>query len=237
MKIGFLSDAHGNPGGVQICLECFRKLNVDDIFFLGDAVGYFPDAKRTIDLLEIESVNCLIGNHDAMLLGHLSLDVESEEIYKIKETRERLDSHYLEKIASWLPMKEIEIEGRRILCVHGSPWNPLNGYVYPNSNIQHFSYLPFDIVFIGHTHRPFIRKSGSVVIVNVGSSSLPRDQGNQSSCAVYDSCGHTITVIRIPFNENELIELYKDSIHFEVVDTLQRKDESGAVRNIIEELS
>jgi putative phosphoesterase len=232
MKIGFFSDAHGNPWGVEICLDYFRRLDTDEILFLGDAVGYFPDAKRTIDLLETSSVKCLVGNHDAMLLGHLPLDSQSEAVYRIAETRERLHSSYLEKMASWLLMEEMEIENRKILCVHGSPWNPLNGYVYPDSDIGDFSHLPFDIVMTAHTHRAFVRRSGPVVVVNVGSCSLPRDHGNQSSCAVYDSREHTIRIVRIPFDEEEWIDRYEDSIHASVADALRRKSKSAVAERM-----
>jgi len=236
MKVGFVSDAHGNPHGLKICLTRLRALEVDEIYFLGDAVGYFPDAKRTIDLLESESVNCLLGNHEAMLMGYLPVDMNREEVFKISQTRQRLDKWYLEQIESWGLVKDMEIDGRRIRCVHGSPWNPLNGYVYPDSDMTGFLNYPFDLFFLGHTHRPFIRKLGPAVVVNVGSSSISRDQGNLSCCCVYDSRQETVTIFRIPFDENEVIDLYRDRISPEVVDVLRRKHDSGIMTEMVENL-
>ena len=236
MKVGFVSDAHGNPHGLKICLNHMRALDVDEIYFLGDAVGYFPDAETTIDLLESESVDCLIGNHEAMLVGHLPLDTDREKVYRISETRERMDRSYLEQIGSWTLVKDMELAGRRIRCVHGSPWDPLNGYVYPDSDMRGFLNYPFDLFFLGHTHRPFIKKLGHAVVVNVGSSSISRDQGNLSSCCVYDSAKETVAIFRIPFDENEVIDLYKDRISSEVVEVLRRKDDSGIMTKIVESL-
>lgn len=236
MRLGFVSDVHGNPYGLEVCLEHLRRLGVDDIYFLGDAVGYFPDAEKTIDLLEAECVVCLMGNHDAMLLGDLPVEPGYDRIAKIAQTREQIGGCYLEKIRAWESFKRIKLGGTDILCVHGSPWDPLNGYVYPDSDIRGFSAMPFDVFFLGHTHRPFIRKVGTSVITNVGSCSLPRDQGNLSSCCIYDSRQGTVRVLRVPFDANEVIELYGDWISLEVRNTLLRQADKERTRDIVEKL-
>ncbi len=40
MKIGVLSDAHGNPDGLKMCIDFFIQKKVGKIYFLGDAIGY-----------------------------------------------------------------------------------------------------------------------------------------------------------------------------------------------------
>ena len=42
MKIGLLSDAHGNPDGLANCISVLRSRGAERLFFLGDAVGYLP---------------------------------------------------------------------------------------------------------------------------------------------------------------------------------------------------
>jgi len=236
VKVGFVSDAHGNPHGLKVCLEHLRRLGVKDVYFLGDAVGYFPDAQRTIDLLEAECVACLMGNHEAMLLGDLPVEPGHDRVAKITETREQIGSSYLEKIRSWERFKKIELDGRDILCVHGNPWDPLNGYVYPDSDIQGFSEMPFDAFFLGHTHRPFIRKVGASIVTNVGSCSLPRDQGNLASCSVYDSTEDTVQVLRVPFDKDKIIRLYGNWVSSEVRDTLLRQADKETTGDIVEKL-
>ena len=45
MKIGVVSDAHGNPYGLKTCIDFLRvRAQVARIYFLGDAVGYLPES-------------------------------------------------------------------------------------------------------------------------------------------------------------------------------------------------
>ena len=71
MMIGVFSDAHGNEPGFYKCYDFLLK-HSDIIYYLGDAVGYFPLSNKIIDTLRTNPVNCLKGNHDAMLLGRTS---------------------------------------------------------------------------------------------------------------------------------------------------------------------
>ena len=50
MKIGILSDAHGNPHGLNRCLTALKREGAERLYFLGDAVGYLPDWKDVLVL-------------------------------------------------------------------------------------------------------------------------------------------------------------------------------------------
>ena len=41
-KLGFISDAHGNLPGFEAGLRQLEREKVDQVIFLGDAVGYIP---------------------------------------------------------------------------------------------------------------------------------------------------------------------------------------------------
>ena len=137
--LGFISDAHGNYIGLKKCIDILKKNGAEKIIFLGDAVGYFPNPNEVLNLLITENVTCLLGNHEDMLLHQLDLDDQKDKIYKIRETREVIDKDYFSLISSWLPFSRIEINSKRILCLHGSPWNAVNGYFFPNSVLANFS--------------------------------------------------------------------------------------------------
>ncbi len=76
MLIGVFSDAHGNELGFYTCYEFLAK-HTERIYYLGDAVGYFPLSNRIIDTLRTTNIICLKGNHDAMLLRELEYDINS----------------------------------------------------------------------------------------------------------------------------------------------------------------
>lgn len=199
---------------------------VERIFFLGDVVGYFPNPVPAIELLRSVEAVCLLGNHDAMLTERLKLDKERDVVYLIEQSKRNIPRPYMEEMMSWLPYLQLHLDDKKILMVHGSPWNPLTDYIYPDADLRAFSRLPYDVVFMGHTHRPFIRKAGRVLVVNVGSCGLPRDQGNLASCAVYDTKTGECTIQRLPFDADGLINRYGDTIHPSVVSCLRRRDEN-----------
>ena len=233
MKIGLLSDAHGNVVGLTACLEYFRAAAVERIVFLGDAVGYFPDAAGVIDALSAWNATCLLGNHDAMLTGELELDAERDKVYRLDAARRVLSAGHLAQLCRLQPSCRLTVCDRRLLCVHGSPWQTLTESVYPDSDLARFASLEVDVVFCGHTHRPFVRQAGQVTVVNVGSCGLPRDHGSLLSCAVYDARTGQVQVARLPLDIESLIGRYGDQVHASVVACLRRQPTESVFGTVV----
>ena len=205
MKLGFLSDAYGNPIALATCLQALQGLQVERIYYLGDAVGYFPGEGELLELLRAASVVCQKGNHEAMLLGAISLASNRERISRIGAARARLSTIDYEFIASWPEQRVIDVGDKRLLLVHGSPENQLEGYVYPDDNLSRFDGLSYAAVFMGHTHHPFVSDRHGMLVVNVGSCGLPRDQGDLLAFAVYDSDSHRCEVLRIHIETQRVV--------------------------------
>ena len=81
MKIGLLSDAHGNPAGLGLCLDVLRAHGVERLFFLGDAVGYLPRWLPVLAMLREQGVTCIRGNHDDHVLK-ASLREDVQDAYQ-----------------------------------------------------------------------------------------------------------------------------------------------------------
>jgi putative phosphoesterase len=227
MRIAFISDVHGNAIALDQSLECLRKLRVDAIYFLGDAVGYMPAAPEVLDRLHREGIPCQQGNHEAMLLAPTAVSAEREPIYRLQMTKALLCSDQLQRLASWPTSRELTFAGRSLLLVHGSPRSVLDGYIYPDTELAEFHDLSYDAVVIGHTHRPFIRQSDGKWFVNVGSIGLPRDHGNQFSFAIYDVEGHRFEIVRGAFDVGRVLAIYGTRIAESVRACLQRSGEKG----------
>ncbi len=223
MKLGILSDAHGNLTGLNACLD--HLINVqksDQIVFLGDIAGYYPDVNNVIRRLKEVNASCLLGNHDAMILERLASSPANELIYRHAEQRELLvdaDRNFLES----LPDKKSEtFNGKKILFVHGSPADPLNGYIYPDSDITPLASLGYDMIFSGHTHHPCITIKGSFTYVNVGSCGLPRDNGLLTSCCCLDTDNLAVEIFRIRMDKEVLSRNYGSKVHPSVLECLER---------------
>jgi putative phosphoesterase len=225
MRIGLLSDAHGNPLGTRLCLDFLQEQGAHKLYFLGDAVGYFPLWREVLQLLEERSVECQLGNHDDMVLRG-ELDDDEHNAYRhLPALVESLDRQ-LNWMRRWPRTRSLEIDGCRILLVHGSPTDALEDYVYPWSDLRQFAGVDADAVFMGHTHRPFIAEQFGKLIVNVGSCGLPRDAGALASCALFDSATRTCTIHRLPFDADVLLA-QTGPVH-ESVEQCLRRPTAGA---------
>lgn len=225
MKIGLFSDVHGNPEAMKNCFDFFESVRVDKIFFLGDAVGYLPLADECLSFLKKHEIECVKGNHDAMLLGELPLSEEKDEFYKIGIARKKISTELFDFIKNWREKIELVVDEKKILLVHGSPNNHLGGYVYPDSDLSEFENVPYDVVVMGQTHRPFVRHLNDKIFVNTGSVGLPRDKGNLSSFAVIDTEPFQIEIFRKEFEIEKF--LASGEIHSKIKEVFSR--ETGEV--------
>lgn len=79
--------------------------------------------------------------------------------------------------------KIIEAAGKRILITHGH-------YYYVAAGVERLikeaQGRDVDIVMFGHTHRPLIRREGSLTVINPGSLSYPRQEGRRPSYIVME---------------------------------------------------
>ncbi len=222
MRLAVLSDVHGNLPALEACLARLDRMVVDERVFLGDAVGYLPQEVECIELLISSGFLCQRGNHEAMLLHPDERARKHESVYRLDEARARLDSRMLKTLESWPASRLLEADGRKLLFIHGTPDEPLDGYAYPDTDLSTWTDLPYGAVFMGNTHRPFETRRGSCLIANVGSVGLPRDVGRLACFAVHDTVDDTCTHYRVPFNVDRLLQQVGDIIHPSTRECLHR---------------
>lgn len=223
MRIAILSDVHGNAPALEACLARLRPMAPDALYFLGDAVGYLPGEADVLDRLADEHALCQQGNHEAMMLHPTPESLQKESQYRLADARERLAPAALDRIAQWPDRREVPLGQRRLLLVHGSPQRPLDGYVYADDDLSPFDDLTCDAVFMGNTHRPFVREHRGKLLVNVGSVGLPRDQGNLAAFALYDDRDHACRVFRVRFDVADVLAACADAVSPDVRQCLRRE--------------
>ncbi|MCR5500573.1 MAG: metallophosphoesterase [Acetatifactor sp.] len=67
MKIVVLADLHGNMVATEAIEQELNKIQPDDIWFLGDAVGKGPESDKTIDWVREHCNHWIAGNWDRIL--------------------------------------------------------------------------------------------------------------------------------------------------------------------------
>ena len=187
MKIGILADIHGNLRALESVLGAFRARGVDDIFCLGDMIGYFHQSIEVLNRIMESDIRCIMGNHEAYFLGIEVCPPEKWDAYLLEPVIKNASTKHMNWLSSLPKTHEIKVKNRSIAFFHGSPWDPLMEYIYPDSEkLDDFENLQWDQVFLGHTHYRMEKKAGRVNIVNPGSCGLPRDGGSGASAVIYD---------------------------------------------------
>lgn len=203
MKIAIISDVHGNLEALKKVYFKIKTCNM--ILSLGDLTGYYPDANEVIDFFRDKKIISILGNHDHYILeGQLPVkeknSIKTKPFEFIQKTITLKNLSYLRNLKQ---QKIIEIDQIKIGFYHGSPSN-LEEYIYQDTGLDQFKDLPFDFVFLGHTHRPMMRKVGKMIIVNPGSVGQPRDEDKRASFAILDTKERKVTIQRTAYNSSDL---------------------------------
>jgi predicted phosphodiesterase len=227
--IGLLSDAHGNLAAFTRGVDLLRARGAERIYFLGDAVGYIPSI-AVLERLHADQIPCLQGNHEAMMLSR-RFPPEREPAYRLGEIGQMLPRDLLRWVKEWPTSRVVPVAGGVALLVHGSPKDPTFDYVYPDSDLSQFTPSGergenIRAVFMGNTHRPFIRDFGEIRFVNIGSCGMPRDDGGWASVCLYDENQNAAQILRYPIDDTiqELRTRHPD-LHPAVLDVFARRSE------------
>lgn len=201
MRALIISDIHANASALQCVLA--NAGEVDEVWCLGDVMGYGPDPNECVDILQkIPKLVCLLGNHDAAAIGHLPLGgFNAEARSSIEWMRESLTENSL----SFLKTLSLREEVHAVTLVHASPRQPVLEYLLDTySARENFDHFQTDFCFVGHTHVPviFSLSDGAVrleipqpntefelksrCIVNPGSVGQPRDRDPRAAFAIFD---------------------------------------------------
>ncbi len=122
----------------------------DEIWCLGDLVGYGPRPNRCCAVVAERADVCLIGNHDLAALGRLDLEIFSPDAALTAEwTARELEPEPRAFLEALEPKGEREGVG----LFHASPRDPVWEYVLsPGIAYAGLAATPQDIVLVGHSH-------------------------------------------------------------------------------------
>ncbi len=228
MKRALISDIHGNLEALLAVLEDARSQSVDEIYCLGDIIGYGPNPCECLDEVMKNATVTILGNHDQAALFDPD-GFNPMALQAIYWTRDQLDNGpgtpaQVNKRWDFLGELPRFVDEGDFKFVHGSPRDPTNEYVFPE---YVFDQRKMEILFgkvqqycfMGHTHLPgvfttqcefispeecdhFFPLGSSKVLVNVGSVGQPRDEDNRSCYVILDMNARTVTYRRVDYDRN-----------------------------------
>ena len=192
MNVAVLGDIHGNHLALKEVLNEIKKEGIKHLLITGDIVGYYYHPDKVFDELAVWSYEIVQGNHDRVFgdvyCGNKKLKIWYKKKYGsgIESALKTLSAEQCEYLSKLPIKKEIVMENRKILLCHGSPWDS-DEYIYPDAPDETFIRCVdrrFDIIIMGHTHYPMVKRIDSTVLLNPGSVGQPRNYTPGSNWAI-----------------------------------------------------
>jgi putative phosphoesterase len=188
MKIVIVSDIHGNYDALSALPESY-----DELWVLGDLVNYGPEPKEVVDFVKGKATLVVRGNHDQSI-GYgddprcsLRFRQMAEATGQFSETVVTAEQKlYLRSFPTRL--NAVRGHTRFFLC-HATPSDPLYEYRTAESEkwVNECMQLGADVIFVGHTHIPFIRSFNRQILVNPGSLGQPKTGKPDACYAVWEN--------------------------------------------------
>jgi putative phosphoesterase len=181
-RIAIISDIHSNLEGLE---AVFSEFQGEEVYCLGDVVGYGANPNEVIELLKDRGVYALVGNHDRAIETGNTSGFNSRAELAALWTRRHLSESALGFLRGLPTERRVEVDGVRVYLTHGSPDDNLWEYVSPVSHSDLFDHylqkLEVRVVGLGHTHVPFVWRSNRGVVFNPGSVGQPRNGDRRAS--------------------------------------------------------
>ncbi|MEW6675303.1 MAG: metallophosphoesterase family protein [Nitrospirota bacterium] len=239
MMAAVLSDVHSNLEALTAVLKDLQQRKIDDIIFLGDAVGYGPNPNECVELLKEKCRILLAGNHDWGALGLTDSTYFNEYARSAVEWTKNVLTEKNSRILKTFPVKK-ELKKEDIMLVHSTPKEPEEWhYLLTLWDAEiNFQYFDNKFCFLGHSHQPFIIErlsSGELItyreaaciekgkryIINVGSVGQPRDGDPRACYAIIDD--EKVEIVKVPYDiETVQKKMRKEGLPFLLIERLSR---------------
>jgi diadenosine tetraphosphatase ApaH/serine/threonine PP2A family protein phosphatase len=151
-RVAVISDIHANWHALEAVLGAVEHEQPDELWCLGDLVGYGPRPNPCCEAMEERASLCLAGNHDLGMLGELDLDDFSPDaVEAVRWTRGIL----AESSRSYLDSLRPTARRDGVELFHASPRDPVWDYVLTAEAARAALELTAEpLVLVGHSHVP-----------------------------------------------------------------------------------
>jgi predicted phosphodiesterase len=204
MKVAIISDIHGNRHAFEAVLADIADSAAEEVWCLGDLVGYGADPDACVQLARRHTAVCLAGNHDLAVVGEIPVeDFSRGASLAVQWTQDVIAPETLEFLVTLRPSGSEGAVG----LYHASPRDPVWEYVLSTLLAE----LCLDaqaerVALVGHSHialsfdRPEggvasgeVRRADSEVsiaegewLLNPGSVGQPRDGDPRAAWMLLD---------------------------------------------------
>jgi putative phosphoesterase len=187
MRIAIISDIHGNQIALDAVLkDLAQQPAADQLVIAGDLCLNGPCPRQVLET--VQGLNCpvLQGNVDVEVVSQ-ALEKGEKKRNTVAWTREQIGQDGIDYLAS-LPRSHriVNPDGSDLLIVHANPLN-VEDAIFPNASDSTLEYLlgsldsGIGILAFGHLHIAYTRQWRDLLLVDVGSCGLPRDEDHRAA--------------------------------------------------------
>jgi predicted phosphodiesterase len=150
MQLAILSDVHSNLPALEAVLEDIAGTGAEELWCLGDVVGYGAQPDDCARLVAEHCSLCLVGNHDLAVLGELDISSFSPAAAAAVEWTQ---SNCEQETIDFLRQLEPVDTSHEVALYHASPRDPVWEYVlWPEQAADCIAIQAARVSFIGHSH-------------------------------------------------------------------------------------
>jgi diadenosine tetraphosphatase ApaH/serine/threonine PP2A family protein phosphatase len=218
MRLAVISDIHANLPALEAVLAEIEAADVDEIWSLGDVVGYGAEPDECAAVVAERCSTGLVGNHDLGVIGELDLGAFSPTAAAaVRWTQRAAGASTLDYLRGLRPLAE----DREVALYHASPRDPVWEYVLAiDQAAECLAAQAQRVALIGHSHVPlfFTDGGGGDVqgahaeaglqvgigdgrwLINPGSVGQPRDRDPRAAWLELDTDRWQATWRRVPYD-------------------------------------
>ena len=217
MRVAVVSDIHSNLVALEAVLEAVDEDSPDELWCLGDLVGYGPKPNECTALMQERARICLCGNHDLAVRGTLDLwEFSGDAGTAARWTRTVLRDEALAFLNSLEPAGKTD----GVALFHGSARDPVWEYVLSGEAALTTLVLTDEpLVLVGHSHVALqiqlrddeldgglaaagteLGLGGSRSLLNPGSVGQPRDGDPRAAYLLLDLDARTASFRRVEYD-------------------------------------
>jgi len=219
MRYAIIADIHANLAAfTAVLVDIEHRGEAEEVWCLGDIVGYGPDPHQCIELLRQTNHVCVAGNHDWAAIGKIDTsEFNPDAAAACRWTAQQLtpeDIQYLKNLPRVIQKDDFTL-------VHGSPRQPIWEYLLSISGAkENFAYFKTRFCLVGHSHVPLVFRYSATgdcyfsqfstgiglmlaknrLIINPGAVGQPRDGDPRASYAIYDSEARLVRLYRVRYD-------------------------------------
>jgi predicted phosphodiesterase len=216
VRVAIISDVHGNLPALEAVLEHVGQRDPEQVWCLGDVVGYGADPDACAALLGDYVELSLAGNHDLVVRGDLSISHFTRDArIAARWTAETITPATLQYLKGLQPLDR----SHAVDLYHGSPRDPVWEYVLSTDQARDcLDAQQKRVCLIGHSHvacyfhRNGTRTEGVLAdadtvldlsegdwLINPGSVGQPRDGDPRAAYLLLDTDNWSASYQRVDY--------------------------------------